>query len=106
VTLQGGDLYVFPLPRPPKERDLLRDGRYALHSLPRLPGRTLDSFVDDEFVCGGVAREVDDPALRAAVVAAHNDSVAPDHRLFRLELDRAFLKLRGDGNRRHQAWRE
>jgi hypothetical protein len=106
VTLHDGDLYVFPLPGTPKERDLLRDGRFALHSFPSLPDRTLDSFVDEEFVCAGRATEVDDEELRAAVTAVHNDSVGLDHRLFRLELDRAFLKLRRAGSRTQQAWAE
>jgi hypothetical protein len=106
VTLHDGDLYVFPMPGTPKEADLLRDGRFALDSFPSLPDRTLASFVDEEFVCGGRASEVDDDRLRAAVEAVHNDHVGPDHRLFRLELDRAFLKLRQDGSRTHHAWAE
>ena len=55
-------------------------------------------------MCGGRAIEVEDEEVRASVVAAHTDSVGPEHRLFLLELDRAFLKLRRGGTRTHQAW--
>lgn len=44
----------------PKARDLRRDRRYVIHALPGPPN-------DDEFSVRGRAREVDDPAVRAAL---------------------------------------
>src|SRR5947208_1049532 len=46
-------LYIFIGNQSPKVHDLLRDGRFALHSFP-LPE------VDDEFYVAGRARRVDD----------------------------------------------
>ncbi len=58
-----GHLYVFMVQASPKYRDLLRDGRYALHSFPA-------PEVDDEFYVTGRAIRKDDPDTRAAVSAA------------------------------------
>jgi hypothetical protein len=61
VIVEGG-LYAL-IGESPKRNDLLRDGRYALHSFPAVA-------VDDEFYLTGRARRVDDAARRAAVSAA------------------------------------
>jgi hypothetical protein len=58
-TLFEGGLYALIGPSH-KQRDLLRDGRYALHSFPC-------TDVDDEFLVMGRARLVVDPNLEARV---------------------------------------
>ena len=58
-TLAGEGLYAFIAPSP-KLNDLLRDGRFALHSNP-LPDN------DDSFFVRGRAARRDDPELRQAV---------------------------------------
>ena len=55
--LDDNGMYAFIVPSP-KQRDLRRDGRYALHSFP------CDDN-EDAFCATGTARLVDDPAVRA-----------------------------------------
>lgn len=88
VTIHDGALYVFVLARSPKLRDLLETGHFALHSFPRTTP-TGDHGDDEEFMVGGRARPVSDPAERAAVAAAHSGDVGPGAQLFELRLERA-----------------
>jgi Pyridoxamine 5'-phosphate oxidase len=106
ITLADGDLYVFVVHGTPKCGDLLRDGRYALHSFPRFRGGTLGGYVDHEFGCSGRATPVADPATRAAVEAVHNDTVRPGDVLFRFDIERAFAKSRDAARRAvYTRWR-
>jgi len=105
VTLHDGGLYVFVVQGTPKRRNLERNGRYALQSFPRLTRGTLESFVDDEFAVAGLAVPIDDPAIRTAVAAVHNDTVHERDRLFRLDVDRAHHKTRVDGKAVYLRWR-
>jgi hypothetical protein len=81
----------------PKQRDLLRDGRYALHTFPS-PDR------DDEFYLTGRALRRDDAQLaervRTAFVASGGTSTG-DEMLFEFDIGRALLstyKKRGEPN--------
>lgn len=103
VTLHDGGLYVFLIASTPKARALARDGRYALHAFPR-PWSD-DGWHDEEFSVAGVATEVLDSGLRAAVAAAHNDSAGEDHRLFELGIGRAFHRRRTAGGLVRRSWR-
>jgi hypothetical protein len=105
ITLRDGGLYIVAVAGTPKALDLARDGRYALHSFPHLPGGTLDSYVDDEFTCAGRAVLVEDRSLREAVAAVHNDTCGDDDSLFRLDLDRAHHKTREAGRAVYRRWR-
>jgi len=90
----------------PKQRDLARDGRYAVHSFPA-PDR------DDEFYFTGRAAQRSDPRLvervRAALVATGATSDGAEA-LFELDLEHALLstyKRRGEpGNwpPRYERW--
>jgi hypothetical protein len=84
VVAHGG-LYVFVGNRSPKLHDLLRDGRFALHSFP-------SPEVDDEFFVAGRATRVDDAAVRDVVYAAYTATGAhtSDDTLFELALERAL----------------
>jgi hypothetical protein len=62
VIVERG-LYAF-IGRSPKRADLLRDGRYALHTFPKRDG-------DDEFYLTGRAVPVEDTALIARVDACY-----------------------------------
>jgi len=70
----------------PKRRDLLRDGRYALHSF--LPEQS-----DDEFMLLGRAAPIDDPA-RCRAVSAALGALGVTHeendRLFAFTIERAY----------------
>ena len=61
--IAGGRLYAFIVNLGPKYRDLLRDGRFALHAFPTPQG-------GEEFYITGSAQPVGDLATRAAAVAA------------------------------------
>jgi hypothetical protein len=79
----------------PKQRDLIRDGRYAMHSFP-LRDR------DDEFYCTGRAHLRSDPELVDQVRVAMTLTGATssgDEALFEFDIERALLaryKVRGE----------
>lgn len=103
VTLHDGGLYISTVIGTRKAYDLRRDGRFALHAFPRFPDDA--GWHDEEFMVGGRAEEVADPAERAAVLAVHNDTVAPEDPLWHLLLDRAMHKHRVDGRAVIERWR-
>jgi hypothetical protein len=79
----------------PKQADLRRDGRYALHSETCPPPRQ-----DDGFAVSGRAREVTDPVGRRAVhdqvLAERGEAVWPsfyDDAVFELGIERSLLML-------------
>jgi hypothetical protein len=84
----------------PKQADLRRDGRYALHSETCPPPRE-----EDGFAIIGQAAEVPDPAVRSAVreqvLAERNGKTWPSFdadALFELRIERSLLMLtRDDG---------
>jgi len=95
-----GGLYAFIVPSP-KERDLRRDGRYAMHAFPA-------DELDDEFMIRGVAREVGAGEVREAL-AANYRAVLPDgSSLFEFLVERALLSRylsRGDWPPSYSVWR-
>ena len=94
--LMDGGLYGL-IADSPKQRDLLRDGRYAIHTFPS-PDR------DDEFYLTGRAIHRPDAALAAAVRAAFVATGATstnDELLFEFDLEHVLLatyKQRGEPN--------
>jgi Pyridoxamine 5'-phosphate oxidase len=78
-VIANGGLYVFIGNHSPKRYDLLRDGRFALHSFP-------NPEVDDEFTVSGRARRIDDAAVRQIVYDAYTATGATtsDDTLFEL----------------------
>jgi hypothetical protein len=78
-------LYVFIGNQSPKRDDLLRDGRFALHSFPQ-------PEVDDEFYVAGVARTAEDANVREVVYEAYvaTGAFTSDDTLFELLVDRAL----------------
>ena len=81
----------------PKRRDLLRDGRYALHTFP-------NEKVDDEFYLTGRAIHLDDGELAAHVRNAFTSTGGTstgDESLFEFGLEHVMLatyKKRGEPN--------
>jgi len=88
----------------PKQRDLLRDRRVAIHTM-GMPDR------DDEFSLKATARRLDDAATLAGVEAAFHAAGgrSADHMLFEFEIERALLVTygpRGESTApRHERWR-
>ena len=85
VNLVDSDIYLLII-RSPKREDLLRDGRFALHSFPA-------PEVDDEFYLTGRADRVEDPELVERIEAAqhaHGATTSGDEIAFRLEIERAL----------------
>ncbi|MFT7645569.1 MAG: hypothetical protein ACI8Y4_000299 [Candidatus Poriferisodalaceae bacterium] len=81
--LSGEGLYGFMVPGP-KQRDLDRDGRVAIHSYP--PEDT-----DDEFCVTGSAVRIDDATIRARVDGDYQVDVADDHLLYEYLIARVML---------------
>ena len=87
VVAEGG---LFGLIGPsPKRRDLLRDGRYAIHAFPQKDG-------DDEFYVTGIARPADDAGLQERVHAAYlasGSTSSGDETFFEFLIERALLAI-------------
>lgn len=84
-TVFEGGLYALIGPSH-KRRDLIRDGRFALHSFPFRDR-------DDEFLLMGRARRVDDDSLYARVLAdlkSQGMKSSEDEVLFEFQVDRAM----------------
>ena len=105
--LHGGGLFAFVLPGP-KQADLRRDGRYALHSFPCTDN-------EDAFYCTGRAAAVNDPVVRQGVAdlfVTERVGVpvpAPDHQLFRFGIETCLLTRtsgHGDFAPRHTTWQD
>ena len=64
-VLSSGDLWLFIVNMSPKYRDLIRNQRFALHSLPTLEG-------GEEFYTRGIAIEIDDMQTKSDIVKATN----------------------------------
>jgi len=99
-------MYVFVIPSM-KRNDLLRDGRYSLHSFPT-PNN------EDAFGATGTASVVEDAQTRdrlaAQFAAERGGKLAPsdDDVLFELSIDSCFLTRttgHGDLHPVHQHWR-
>ena len=107
--IHDGGLFAFIVPGP-KQADLRRDGRYALHSFPGEDN-------EDAFYCTGRAAAEDDPAIRqvlADVFVTERASAgvpvpAPDHQLFLFGIETCLLTRttgHGDFAPQHTTWRD
>ena len=107
--IHGGGLFAFIVPGP-KQADLRRDGRYALHSFPCEDN-------EDAFYCTGRATVVDDPVVRQVLadvfVTERADAgvpvPAPDHQLFRFGIETCLLTRttgHGDHAPQHTTWQD
>jgi hypothetical protein len=86
--IADGRLWVFIGHGSPKRHDLLRDPRYALHTV-------ACRDVDDEFYVSGTATRLDDAAAEAAVRATLPFNSEPDDQPFELQLERVLLSTYG-----------
>lgn len=96
-TVVDGNLYGLILSASPKYGDLVRDGRYALHSFPPVD-------VDDEFLVMGRAQLIDDAAQTERVRAdqkARGMTSTEDEGLFRFGIERVMLAKYPGG---HGTW--
>ena len=84
-VIANGGLYVFIGNPSPKVHDLLRDGRYALHTFPR-------PDLDDEFYVAGLAVREEETAIRKVVYDTYTATGAftSNDTLFELLLERAL----------------
>lgn len=106
--LNEAGLYAFIIPSP-KQRDLHRDGRYAMHTFPLEDN-------EDAFYLSGVARFVSDREIRAQLSQQFVDeraqlgvpSPGAGQHLFEFQLDTAVLTRtsgHGDPAPKHTIWR-
>jgi hypothetical protein len=89
VGIVDGRLLTFVQGGSAKARDLLEDGRYALHA-------HQDPAEPHEFLVRGRARVIDEPALRAAASATWPFTPSDDYPLLELEVEHALFGDRGD----------
>jgi hypothetical protein len=105
--LSADGLYAFIIPSP-KQRDLHRDGRYAMHSFPMEDN-------EDAFSITGHAHAVSDVAVRASLARQFVEErtrfavpdPASDHDLFGFDIDAALLTRtasHGDSSPQHTIW--
>ena len=94
-----GHLFLFMEPTSPKGHDLLRDGRYALHS-----SVSDSSGASGEFSVSGKAVLADDPAIRT--MAAEAASYTPEDRyiLFELTVQSALSTIYENGRPVRKRW--
>jgi hypothetical protein len=101
IALTDDNLYAFIVPGP-KQHDLVRDGRYAMHALQ-------PENIEDEFMVAGRARLTDTSAERAlALTGYHQEQAATDHLLFTFDIERALLAtydFRGQWPPHYRRWR-
>ncbi len=97
--IRQGHLFLFMEPTSPKGHDLLRSGRYALHS-----SVSDSSGASGEFSISGKAVLADDPAIRA--VATEAASYTPEDRyiLFELTVESALSTVYEDGRPVRKRW--
>jgi dipeptidyl aminopeptidase/acylaminoacyl peptidase len=91
VAIVDGRLLAFLIVGSAKLADLAADGRYALHA-------HQDPAEPHEFLLRGRAREVLEPAARAAAGAACSFEVDDGYRLFEFPIDHAVYGERADPN--------
>jgi len=84
LRIVDGRLLVFVIAGSAKDRDLLDDGRYALHA-------QWDPAVPHEFLVRGHVRVVDDAAVRAGAIAVWPFEADDSYRLYELLVDSALL---------------
>ena len=95
-----GGLFAFLIPSP-KARDLLRDGRFAMHAFP-------PEQMDDEFCITGTVRAIGAGMLRDALAELHTAKVEDGHLLFEFDVATAMLaryRFRGDWPPTYTVWR-
>jgi hypothetical protein len=101
-------LYAFIVPSP-KQRDLHRDGRYAMHSFPLEDN-------EDAFYLSGVASSVSDAGVRGLLGQQFADERSTfglpppgeEQHLFEFQVEAAMLtrtSSHGDPEPRHTIWR-
>lgn len=99
-VLAEGGLFAFIVPSP-KQGDLLRDGRYAMHAF-------TPEDVDDEFCVMGQAVPVGEGPLRERLVAGYHGVIPGGSILFEFEIERVLLSRyghRGDWPPTYTVWR-
>jgi hypothetical protein len=105
--LSEDGLYAFIIPSP-KQRDLHRDGRYAMHSFPMEDN-------EDAFYLTGRARAISDVALRTSLARQFVEErtrfavpePASDHDLFGFDIGAVLLTRtasHGDSAPEHTVW--
>jgi pyridoxamine 5'-phosphate oxidase-like protein len=101
VGVVDGRLLVFVIVGSAKDRDLLDDGRYALHA-------HQDPAKPDEFQVRGCAVELADAASRDAAASHWFFEVDDGYRLFELTVEHALLGERPDADAwppTYRSWR-
>jgi hypothetical protein len=94
-----GRLFIFMEPTSPKGKDIVRDGRYALHC-----GVEDKEGGGGEFYVWGTGRLIPDPATRALAAKASVYEPAERYILFELDVERARGTTYSDEGPVHVNW--
>lgn len=101
VGIVEGRLLIFVQGHSAKTRDLVEDGRYALHAMQ-------DPAEPHEFLVRGRARAVTDPGLRARAIEVWPFKPADSYPLFELDIEHALFGFRptaDDWPPRYTSWK-
>ncbi len=100
----GGELWLAMMPGSRKSADLLRDPRFALHSMPEL-----DEMGEGDARIGGRAIHTEDEAdlavARAAVEAVAGEASPGPFTLFRVDVEEVTLTWVADDQLHISVWR-
>jgi len=96
----AGRVFLFMEPTSPKGKDLVRDGRYALHC-----GMSDTSGDSGEFLLWGTARLVEDAETRSVAASVSSYEPAARYVLFELSVERAQRTVYGEDGPERDEWR-
>jgi hypothetical protein len=95
-----GHFFVFMEPTSPKERDLQRDGRYAIHC-----AVSDNNGSSGEFTIAGRAHRIDDAELRTLAVSLASYEAAERYILFEFDIESAASTVYLEDRPVRQSWK-
>lgn len=98
--VSSDNIFLFMEPTSPKGKDLIRNGKYSLHSLV-----THSSGSDGEFWMRGKAQKVTDPNLRNEAIDSSSYNPADRYILFQLFLEEAGSTVYENGKPSYKRWK-
>lgn len=99
--ISGGHLFALMGPTSPKGHDLVRDGRYTIHSLVKDWNGS-----DGEFSITGKARLVEDPKLRETAVSRCPYTPQGRYVCFEFFVEECMTNRYADGKPQFARWKE
>ena len=95
------NIFLFMEPTSPKGKDLIRNGKFSVHSLV-----THSSGSDGEFWMRGKAQKIIDPNLRNEAIESSSYKPANRYILFQLFIEEAGSTIYENGKPIYKRWKE